>query len=173
MMIVSMNHSPRVESGGLVDRVGEPGAVARGRCGWRRPIREHHPVIEERMLSDRGDLARLRDATRRMLEMVASPPFAEIAAHVAIDLRGTPASELDGDEAIDRWLLATSSDAQHICATAAMGRVVDAECRVLGVDGLRVIDASVFPEVPRANTHLMVLALAEAMSDRLGGVRGG
>ena len=74
------------------------------------------------MLSDPGDLARLRDATRRMLEMVASPPFAEIAAHVAIDLRGTPASELDGDEAIDRWLLATSSDAQHICATAAMGR---------------------------------------------------
>ena len=39
----------------------------------------------------------------------------------------------------------------------------------LGVDGLRVVDASVFPSVPRANTHLSALAVAEALAERLGG----
>ena len=47
--------------------------------------------------------------------------------------------------------------------------VVDPDGRVLGVDGLRVADASVFPSVPRANTHLSALAVAEAMAERLGG----
>ena len=84
-----------------------------------------------------------------------------------LDVSGTMASDLVDDDAIDRWLLATSSDAQHVCATAAMGRVVDHDCRVFGIDGLRVIDASVIPEVPRSNTHLMVLALAEHMASRL------
>ena len=48
-----------------------------------------------------------------------------------------------------------------------MGRVVDADCQVFGHNSLRVIDASVFPEVPRANTHLMTLALADEMAHRL------
>jgi choline dehydrogenase-like flavoprotein len=39
--------------------------------------------------------------------------------------------------------------------------VVDPECRVLGVDGLRVVDASVIPEAPRANLHLTVVMIAE------------
>jgi choline dehydrogenase-like flavoprotein len=39
--------------------------------------------------------------------------------------------------------------------------VVDAACRVHGVDGLRIVDASILPTVPRANTHLAVVALAE------------
>ena len=66
------------------------------------------------------------------------------------------------------WAVRVAGDAQHICGTARMGvgddAVVDPDCRVKGVDGLRVIDASVFPSVPRANTHLMVLAVAEVMA---------
>ena len=46
--------------------------------------------------------------------------------------------------------------------------VVDPDGRVLGVEGLCVADASVFPTVPRANTHLSALAVAEAMAERLG-----
>jgi choline dehydrogenase-like flavoprotein len=62
-------------------------------------------------------------------------------------------------------------DAQHVCGTARMGAgegsVVDAACRVHGIDGLRVVDASVFPAVPRANTHLAVLAVAERAAELL------
>jgi choline dehydrogenase len=45
--------------------------------------------------------------------------------------------------------------------------VVDPDCRVLGVDGVRVIDASIIPEVPRANLHLTVVMIAERMAARM------
>ena len=61
----------------------------------------------------------------------------------------------------------------HPTATCRLGRpddpeaVADADGRVRGVDGLRVADASAFPSVPRANTHLSVLAFAAAMAERI------
>jgi len=61
----------------------------------------------------------------------------------------------------------------HVCGTCKMGMaenpeaVVDSSCRVFGVVGLRVIDASVFPNVPRACTHLSVLMVAEKMADQI------
>jgi choline dehydrogenase len=45
--------------------------------------------------------------------------------------------------------------------------VVDPECRVIGVEGLRVIDASIMPENVRANTHLSTVAIAEHMATKL------
>jgi choline dehydrogenase len=48
--------------------------------------------------------------------------------------------------------------------------VVDPDCRVIGAAGLRVIDASVMPENPRANTHFTTVMIAEKMADRLRGV---
>ena len=45
--------------------------------------------------------------------------------------------------------------------------VVDPECRVLGVEGLRVIDASIMPSVVRANTHLTTVMIAERMAEQL------
>jgi choline dehydrogenase len=47
--------------------------------------------------------------------------------------------------------------------------VVDPECRVLGLERLRVIDCSVMPEIVRANTHLSTVMIAEKMSDRMRG----
>jgi 5-(hydroxymethyl)furfural/furfural oxidase len=47
--------------------------------------------------------------------------------------------------------------------------VVDPECRVIGMEGLRVIDCSVMPEIVRANTHLSTVMIAEKMSDRIRG----
>lgn len=166
MMIVTMNHSPRVEAGGLI--IGWVNqAFSRGSLRLASDDPDDHPIIDENMLADPRDLERLRDATRRMIELSRHPAFTQIAQRISIDVRGRPPAELDSDTALDEWLRATLSDAQHICGTAAMGLVVDGECRVLGFDGLRVIDASVFPEVPRANTHLMVLALADEMATRL------
>jgi choline dehydrogenase-like flavoprotein len=39
--------------------------------------------------------------------------------------------------------------------------VVDASCRIIGVDGLRVVDASIFPDIPRANTNLTAIMVGE------------
>jgi choline dehydrogenase len=66
-------------------------------------------------------------------------------------------------------------DSQHAAGTCRMGpasslrTVVDPDCRVLGIEGLRVIDCSVMPEIVRANTHLSTVMIAELMADRLRG----
>ena len=111
------------------------------------------------MLTDERDLARLRDGARRLLEIVASGPFRRITT-------GDPVGIPD-DRALDDWLLETCTDHQHPAGTCRMGdpaderTVVDPACRVLGIDGLRVVDASVMPESPRANIHLTCVAIGE------------
>lgn len=81
---------------------------------------------------------------------------------------------LETDAALDAHLWATTGDAQHIAGTCRLGpardarSVVDPECRVIGVDGPRVVDASIMPEIPRANTHLSTVMIGEAMADRMG-----
>ena len=52
----------------------------------------------------------------------------------------------------------------HPVGTCAIGRVVDGHGRVLGVDGLHVADASIMPTIPRANTNLSTIALAERLA---------
>ena len=57
----------------------------------------------------------------------------------------------------------------HPVGTCAMGSVVDAECRVLGLEGLRVVDASVFPFVTNANIYAPVMMVAEKAADLIRG----
>ena len=70
-------------------------------------------------------------------------------------------------------MFAECSDAQHASGTCRMGAaddprsVVDPDCRVIGVTGLRVIDASIMPTVVRANTHFTTVMIAEKMADVL------
>jgi 5-(hydroxymethyl)furfural/furfural oxidase len=140
------------------------------------------PRIDAAMLSDERDLIRLRDGVRRLVEMVRHPAFVEIATEVQLlggasfaHAEETREFDLDSlaDEAVlDRWLRANVADGAHISGTCPMGgdertRVVDADCQVVSVDGLRVIDASVFPTVPRSNTHLPTLVVAEHMARRM------
>jgi choline dehydrogenase/5-(hydroxymethyl)furfural/furfural oxidase len=86
-------------------------------------------------------------------------------------MTGRGVDALSDDAAIDAWLMETVGNTGHVCATCRMGApddpraVVDPSGRVLGVDGLYVADASVFPEVPRANTNLPTIVAAERLSD--------
>jgi len=143
----------------------------RGALRLASPDPDVHPVIDQNLLSDAGDLARMRDGIHRALDMVRSGAFDDSFAHVAIDATGRGIDALTDDAAIDAWLMETVGDTGHICGTCRMGApgdpraVVDSHGRVLGVDGLYVADASVFPEVPRANTNLPTIAAAERLSD--------
>ena len=128
------------------------------------------PTIDENMLDDPRDLARMRDGVRRVIEISRHPATQAIGTVVA---PGLPIDVDPADDAIDAWALASVGDAQHGTSTCRMGdpaartSVVDPECRVLGVDGLRVIDASIMPSVVRANTHLTTVMIAECMAARL------
>jgi choline dehydrogenase-like flavoprotein len=152
------------------------GAVMRvfsqGRVALRSDDPRVDPVVEFDLLSDERDRIRLRDCVRRMIAVVSHPAITSITDGVlALD---TPIAELDSDAAIDAWLIANVNDYVHAAGTCRMGTpgdpaaVVDTDCRVIGYDGLRVCDASVMPDVPKANTHLTTVAIAERLAMKLG-----
>ena len=129
------------------------------------------PVVEFNMLSDGRDLVRLRDCVRRMIDVLQQPSIDRIADSVVA--LTTPLGDLRTDNDIDAWLLANVNDYVHAVGTCRMGRpddpaaVVDPDCRVLGYEGLRVCDASVMPDLPKANTHLTVVAIADELARRM------
>lgn len=135
------------------------------------------PAVEERMLTDERDLVRMRDGVRRLRAICLHAGVQAVAERVEYGVSGRSMDDELDDAALDEWLFAECSDAQHASGTCRMGAaddprsVVDPGCRVLGATGLRVVDASVMPEVPRANTHLTTVAMAERMADVLRGVR--
>jgi choline dehydrogenase len=144
--------------------------LSRGRLTLASADPEIEPIVEENMLDDPSDLIRMRDGVRRLIEIARHPATRALGAVAApgLDITADPS-----DADIDRWVLATAGDTQHATSTCPMGgpddrdAVVDPECRVVGTEGLRVIDASIMPSVPRANTHLATVMIAERMAERM------
>ena len=123
------------------------------------------------MLDDERDRSRLRIAARHMVALAASPPLREVADGIYIDDIGTSADSLpDDDFAFDAWLRLNVGDYVHASSSCRMGvrddpsRVVDTAGRVHGYTGLRVCDASIFPDLPRANTTLPTVMVAERIA---------
>ena len=147
----------------------------RGRLELASPDPDNHPRIDQDLLNVEADRVRMRDGVKRALELLRSGSFDKAFGRIAIDLTGRGLDELSDDRAIDAWLMATIGDTGHVCGTCRMGAaddprtVVDPQGRVLGVDGVWVADASVFPNVPRANTNLPTIEAAERLSDMIGG----
>ena len=110
----------------------------------------------------------LRALRERLARLAKQPAVRGVAARFSLgDARLRLAD-------VDAWLRATVTSIHHPVGTCRMGdaadprTVVDPRCRVLGVEGLRVVDASVMPEIPRANTNLTTIMIAEAMAERIG-----
>jgi len=132
-----------------------------------------HPHVAQRMLSDERDLAPMREGVRALVELGRSVETAAILGGSLEEANRPLFDVLADDSGLDDFLLATVGDAQHGTSTCRMGApgaaetVVDPECRVQGVQGLRVVDASIFPFVPGANTNLTAIMAGELMADRL------
>jgi 5-(hydroxymethyl)furfural/furfural oxidase len=172
MMIVSMNITTVAPVGLLGVWVNE--CRSEGSLALASDDPSVDPVVDERMLDDELDRLRMRDGVRRLLELAASEPVAAITVTPPAEAQPVPVPGPGAPDAeLDEWMLRVAADAQHICGTARMGlgddSVVDPYCRVHGIARLRVVDASVFPRVPRANTHLAVLAAAEHAADLIRG----
>ena len=132
-----------------------------------------HPQIEMDLLSDERDLVRLRDGARRLLAVARHPVVSAIADTMVLAGTGGPIDGLDDPKRLDEVLLAECSDGAHPIGTCRMGpaadprSVVDPDCRVIGIDGLRVADASIMPENPRANTNLTCIMIGEHIAERI------
>jgi choline dehydrogenase len=125
------------------------------------------PRLDYRYLEDPWDRQRLRDAVRLCARLLEHEVYQDIVAE-----RLEPSDQaLASDKALDDWLLHRVTTTQHISGTCKMGpasdplAVVDQHCRVHGLTGLRVADASVMPDVIRANTNATTIMIAERVAD--------
>lgn len=96
---------------------------------------------------------------RIALEIAAQP------ALKAIEREPLSAPASDSEQDIFDWVERSSQTVYHPTSTCAMGAVVDPELRVYGVEGLRVVDASVMPTITRANTNAATVMIAEKAVD--------
>ena len=178
MFLIAMNLIGMSRSHGFIWMAAYQ-TYSRGRLRITSPNPETDPDVRFRMLSDERDLVRMRDGIRRLREFACLPAILQAADAVGFGnpilmVQGMVEAPPDGD-ALDDWMRANCFDSQHAGGTCRMGpassprTVVDPDCRVLGLEGLRVIDCSVMPEIVRANTHLSTVMIAELMADRLRG----
>ena len=119
------------------------------------------PIIDHRHLTGAEDVRRFRDAWELCRALAGSAPFQN--AGVVVEAPST-------DEALERGLVS----AHHQSGGCRMGppdgtTVVDPDLRVHGIDGLRVADASVFPETIMHNTNLTTFAVGEVAADLIRG----
>jgi choline dehydrogenase len=112
------------------------------------------PVIDHGFLTEPHDLARLASGVRLIRTLARE-------AGSGLELR--PGE----DEPLDAHIPRTVRGIFHPTGTCAIGSVVDAQGAVFGLDGLIVADASIMPTIPRANTNLSTIAVAERVADLL------
>lgn len=175
MIMISMNISSMDDAGRASGRliVDTFQTFSRGTLLLTSPSLDDQPSVDLNMLSDERDLIRMNDGMRRLFKVAKHPAFETIAESIFSTVTGEPFEEPRSDEELNNWLLEQVWDAQHPVGTCRMGAetdprsVVGPTCAVLGLQNLWVIDASIMPENPRANTHLTTVMIAEKMADTL------
>jgi choline dehydrogenase len=139
---------------------------SRGRVRLRSADPTAPPIIERPDLDDPADVRRLATGLRRAAALVSDP---ELRRRCALPATALPATQAD----LEAFVLANAYSIPHVVGTCAMGRdpgsgaVVDAAGRVHGIDGLRVIDASIMPDAPAGFPHLVTIMLAEHLATDL------
>jgi choline dehydrogenase len=127
------------------------------------------PVIESNFLSEDWDVTRMVEGVQIALRALETPALGQLVD----DIRWPSESSLASDEALASWCRRASGSGYHPCGTAPMGAeddelaVCDQYGRVFGASGLRVADASIMPNVPRANTNLPSIMIGERFGEWL------
>ena len=124
-----------------------------------------HPIIRNNFYAAENDMRLMLDAMRLTIDLANQPALKTYCAAGF----NVPASDSEDD--LRAQIARTTFAIYHPVGTCAMGSVVDDELRVNGVEGLRVVDASVMPMVPRGNTNAPVIALAERAADVIRGTK--
>jgi choline dehydrogenase len=137
-----------------------------GRVCLRSADPDDQPLIDINLLADEEDERRMADGVRRAWELLTSPPIAAMTEQII-----SPTAELVADdEALHQFLHERVSHLVHPVGTCKMGpasdsmAVVDSVGRVHGIEGLRVVDASIMPNIPRANTNLTAIMIGERVA---------
>lgn len=131
------------------------------------------PWIEFQMLSDARDLTRLRDGVRRLGEIAHQPALNQITEQRKLNPSASSRIQHLSDHELDQWLLAHCGWLLHPAGTCRMGAVddplavVEPDGSVIGVEGLRVADASIMPEIPRGLSHIDTVMIVEYIAAQI------
>ena len=153
---------------GFQAHVGPMRSKSRGWVRLRSPDPSAKPEIRFNYMSHPDDWAEMRACVRLTREIFAQAPFDPYRGE---ELQ--PGAHVTDDEAIDAFIRDKVETAYHPSCSCRMGRaddplaVVDPQARVIGVEGLRVADASIMPSITTGNLNAPTIMLAEKVSDHI------
>ncbi|TPN83135.1 choline dehydrogenase [Mesorhizobium sp. CU2] len=156
------------KSHGFQAHVGPMRSKSRGSVTLRSPDPKAKPVIRFNYMSHPDDWSEFRHCIRLTREIFGQKAFDGFRGKEI-----SPGSHVQSDDELDAFIRDHAESAYHPCGTCKMGRaddltaVVDPECRVIGVEGLRVADSSIFPRVTNGNLNAPSIMTGEKASDHI------
>jgi choline dehydrogenase len=156
------------EGHGFQVHTGPMRSPSRGTVRLRSSDPEAKPVIRFNYMSEPQDWEDFRACIRLTREV-----FAQTAMEPFVKHEIQPGAAVQSDAEIDGYIRDHAESAYHPCGTAKMGRrddpmaVVDAECRVIGVEGLRLADSSIFPRITNGNLNGPSIMVGEKAADHI------
>ncbi|MFK4060990.1 choline dehydrogenase [Brucella anthropi] len=156
------------QSHGFQAHVGPMRSKSRGSVTLRSANPREKPVIKFNYMSHEDDWTDFRHCVRLTREIFGQTAF---DAYRGAEIQ--PGAHVQSDDEIDNFIREHVESAFHPCGTCKMGAVddptavVDAECRVIGVEGLRVADSSIFPRITNGNLNGPSIMVGEKASDHI------
>jgi choline dehydrogenase len=156
------------EGHGFQAHVGPMRSESRGAVTLRSADPKDAPVIRFNYMSEESDWRDFRQCLRLTREVFGQEAFKPFLKHEI-----QPGADLQTDDELDSFIREHAESAYHPCGTCRMGRaddplaVVDPQARVIGVDGLRVADSSIFPRITNGNLNAPSIMVGEKVSDLL------
>ena len=141
---------------------------SRGYLALRSRDPRQHPLIEPNYLQTDNDVRVMRAGVKITREILAQPAFDEFRGAEMI-----PGADQTSDEAIDAFVREHSETCYHPCGSCKMGAdsdhqaVVDPSLQVRGIEGLRVVDASIMPNIVSGNLNGPTIMIAEKAADMI------
>ena len=167
---ISYDGTAPAEGHGFQLHVGPMRSKSRGHVHIRDAHAGSPPEIRFNYMSHPDDWAEFRRCIRLSREIIAQQPM-DLYRGAEIQ----PGEDAVSDEAIDAFIRDNAESAYHPCGTVRMGAadaamsVVDPQCRVIGVDGLRVADSSIFPRITNGNLNAPSIMTGEKAADHIMG----
>ena len=164
---LAVRYDGRGAAEGFQIHTGPMRSKSRGTVTLRSGDPADAPVIRFGYMSHEDDFPEFRQAIRLAREVFAQDAFAPYALGEL--LPGVP----DEDDALDDAIREHAESAYHPCGTCRMGRVddpgavVNPECRVIGIDRLRIADSSVFPRITNGNLNAPSILVGEKAADHI------
>ncbi|MBS4431596.1 choline dehydrogenase [Pectobacterium punjabense] len=163
---INYNGSNAVKEHGFQAHVGSMRSLSRGRVQVRSKDAHEHPSIVFNYMSTEQDWQEFRDAIRITREIMAQPALDKYRGREI-----SPGLEVQTDEELDEFIRTHAETAFHPSCSCKMGEddmaVVDGQGRVHGIEGLRVVDASIMPQIITGNLNATTIMIAEKIADRI------